>query len=70
MGAYVEPTKNMGTVQTEQHVITLATEAALDAQESLDGIYASGADLDDLKVRPCPLTTAPRLDRRDSLLAH
>ena len=67
MGAYVEPTKNMGTVQTEQHVITLATEAALDAQESLDGIYASGADLDDLKVRPCPLTTAPR---HDSLLAH
>ena len=67
MGAYVEPTKNMGTVQTEQHVITLATEAALDAQESLDGIYASGADLDDLKVRPCPLTTAPR---HESLLAH
>jgi len=55
MGAYVEPTKNMGAVQTEQHVITLATEAALDAQESLDGIYASGADLDDLKAQVAKL---------------
>ena len=67
MDAYVEPAQNMGAVQTEQHVIALATEAALDAQESLAGTYASGADLDDLKVRPCPLMTAPR---HDSLLAH
>jgi hypothetical protein len=43
MNAYVEPVENMGSVLHEQHVITLATEAALDAQESLD--IATGAAL-------------------------
>lgn len=43
MDAYVEPVENMGSVLHEQHVITLATEAALDAQESLD--IATGAAL-------------------------
>lgn len=69
MGAYVAPVENMGAVLHEQHVINLATEAALTSQESLDGIFASGAaltsttnkvdgqssDLDALRVRVAKL---------------
>jgi len=57
MNAYVKPAENMDAVLNEQHVITLATEAALDAQESLDGVYASGATL---------LTTTNTLKGHDS----
>ena len=71
MGAYVAPVENMGAVLHEQHVINLATEAALTSQESLDGIFASGAaltsttnkvdgqssDLDALRVHPSTLST-------------
>jgi uncharacterized protein YcnI len=45
MNAYVAPVENMGEVKHEQHVINLATEAALDAQESLDTKYATDADV-------------------------
>lgn len=82
MNAYVKPAENMDAVLNEQHVITLATEAALDAQESLDGVYASGAtlltttntlkghdsDIDALRVRPCPLR--PPRDRPETAPRH
>jgi uncharacterized protein YcnI len=45
MNAYVAPVENMGEVKHEQHVINLATEAALDAQEALDTKYAADTDL-------------------------
>ena len=58
MNAYVAPVENMGEVKHEQHVINLATEAALDAQESLEAKLAADTDLlatkstvDDLKAR-------------------
>jgi hypothetical protein len=46
MGSYVEPVQNMDEVMHEQHVIDLATEAALTSQESLDGLFASVTTLD------------------------
>ena len=58
MGKQVEPTPNQAEVKHEQHVINLATEAALDAQESLEAKLAADTDLlatksavDDLKAR-------------------
>ena len=58
MGAYVAPVENMGEVKHEQHVINLATEAALDAQESLEAklladteLLATKSAVDDLKAR-------------------
>ena len=45
MGAFLPPAENMGEVMHEQHVIDLATEAALTSQETLEGLYASGAAL-------------------------
>jgi hypothetical protein len=46
MGAYVAPKANMGEVMHEQHVIQLATEAALTSTE-LASKYADKALLDD-----------------------
>ena len=58
MNAYVAPVENMGEVKHEQHVINLATEAALDAQESLEAkliadteLLATKSAVDDLKAR-------------------
>ena len=58
MNAYVAPVENMGEVKHEQHVINLATEAALDAQESLEAklladteLLATKTAVDDLKAR-------------------
>ena len=58
MNAYVAPVENMGEVKHEQHVINLATEAALDAQESLEvklladtELLATKSAVDDLKAR-------------------
>ena len=45
MGSYLPPAENMGEVLHEQHVIDLATEAALTSHETLEGLYASGAQL-------------------------
>ena len=46
MGKQVEPTPNQAEVKHEQHVIELATEAALASHESLEGLYASSVKLD------------------------
>ena len=58
MNAYVAPVENMGEVKHEQHVINLATEAALDAQESLEAklladteLLATKSAVDDLKAK-------------------
>jgi len=46
MGKQIEPTPNQAEVKHEQHVIELATEAALASHESLEGLYASSVKLD------------------------
>ena len=76
MNAYVAPVENMGEVKHEQHVINLATEAALDAQESLEAKLAADTDLlatkstvDDLKSTVDLLATKSTVDDLKARLA-
>jgi uncharacterized protein YcnI len=45
MNSYVAPVANQASVMHEQHVIELATEAALTSQESLASVYANQDEL-------------------------
>lgn len=48
MGNYVEPEEHQNAVRHEQHVITLATEAALSVQEGLDQVYSKTGEVNAL----------------------
>jgi uncharacterized protein YcnI len=49
MGSYLPPVANQAAVKSEEHVISLATEAALTAQENLEEIYADHVRVDALE---------------------
>lgn len=57
MGAYLPPVANQAAVRSEEHVISLATEAALSAQEGLDALYADHATILTMENTISALTT-------------
>jgi len=70
MGNYIDPVENQKEVKHEQHVIELATEAALTAQENLDELYAEEHELAAMELTVAALTA--RIDSleddKDNLL--